>query len=221
VAEDDPDIILLTETWCTNEITNAELALDSYNLEADLRKDRTDTHNGLGGGLLVYCKLGLALRNNDKLNNIDFNQYCAFSIMSEKPINIILTYRPPNSGRENLLGLCELLQTAAADNTIAIGDYNLPDVDWLSNRAGGMAKHLLHNMQQNNYEQLINFPTHDKGNILDLVVTNRAEKILSTAEGGKLGNSDHSIIEIVVDIGRKKRPRHGKLFAGKRQTSYK
>jgi Reverse transcriptase (RNA-dependent DNA polymerase)/Endonuclease-reverse transcriptase len=124
--------------------------------------------------------------------------------MSEKPINIILTYRPPNSGRENLQMLCEMLDTAAADNTIAIGDFNLPDIEWTSNRAGNIGKYLLSTIQQNNYEQLINFPTHDKGNILDLVVTNCAERIISIAEGGKLGNSDHCIIEIVVDIGRKK-----------------
>jgi hypothetical protein len=44
---DDPDIILLTETWCNSEISNSELAIDGYTLEAELRRDRTDTHNSL------------------------------------------------------------------------------------------------------------------------------------------------------------------------------
>jgi Endonuclease-reverse transcriptase len=174
VAEDKPDIILLTETWCSQEIRNSELSLDGYNLEADLRRDRTDTNNGLGGGLLVFSKSGLALRNCDKFNNIDFNQFCAFTVMTEKPITIILTYRPPNSGKQNLEKLCEILQRAANENTIAIGDYNLPDINWEPNRAGANGKILLKVLNEQNYEQLVDFPTHDKGNILDLIVTNCA-----------------------------------------------
>jgi hypothetical protein len=50
----EPDIILLTETWCNNSVGNAALSLENYKLETELRKDRCDTANGVGGGLLVY-----------------------------------------------------------------------------------------------------------------------------------------------------------------------
>jgi hypothetical protein len=52
----EPDIILLTESWCNSTTTDAALALEGYNLETELRRDRTDTSAGIGGGLLVYTR---------------------------------------------------------------------------------------------------------------------------------------------------------------------
>jgi hypothetical protein len=57
IAQDlNPDIILLTEAWCNSTVQNASLAIENYKLETELRKDRSDTANGIGGGLLVYSK---------------------------------------------------------------------------------------------------------------------------------------------------------------------
>ncbi len=39
-----PDIILITETWCSSAIDNAALAIENYRLETDLRMDRNDRH---------------------------------------------------------------------------------------------------------------------------------------------------------------------------------
>jgi hypothetical protein len=47
----DPNIILLTETWCNSTVENAALTIENYKLETDLRKDRCDTANGIGGGV--------------------------------------------------------------------------------------------------------------------------------------------------------------------------
>jgi hypothetical protein len=52
-ASEKPDVILLTETWYSTENSVAEMAIEGYNLDTDLRKDRTDTINGIGGGLLI------------------------------------------------------------------------------------------------------------------------------------------------------------------------
>ena len=57
-ADSNPDIILLTETWCNQTIPDAALNLQNYALETDLRRDWADTKNGVGGGLLVYAKTG-------------------------------------------------------------------------------------------------------------------------------------------------------------------
>jgi hypothetical protein len=52
----------------------------------------------------------------------------------------------------------------------------------------------------NDLVQLVNFTTHAKGNVLDLVITNCQERIISVKEQGKLGNSDHCIIETVAEM---------------------
>ena len=68
----EPDIVLVTETWCNNEISNAYLGIPGYELQTDLRQDRSDTDRGRGGGLLVYTKTGLQIFSCDKI--ADFNQ---------------------------------------------------------------------------------------------------------------------------------------------------
>ncbi len=46
--------------------------------------------------------------------------------------------------------------------------------------------------------QHVDFPTHVKGNILDLVITNMPESVLNVEDIGNLGTSDHSIILLEI-----------------------
>ena len=50
-------------------------------------------------------------------------------IKKERPLQIILAYRPPNSGRENTEELCKLMEDWSGDG-ILVGDINLPGIDW-------------------------------------------------------------------------------------------
>ena len=96
-------------------------------MQQDLRKDRTDTANGIGGGLLVYTRPGLDILPCDL--NSDFNQYCKFSLASEsEQVYIYLLYRPPSAGQKSKDDLCELVR-AAEKNSLFIGDFNLPGMD--------------------------------------------------------------------------------------------
>jgi hypothetical protein len=76
--ESEPDIVLLTETWCNKATTNASQAPENYNLECDLRRDRSDTTAGIGGGLLVYSKQELCVLPIGKYDDNKFKQFCAF-----------------------------------------------------------------------------------------------------------------------------------------------
>jgi hypothetical protein len=197
-ASEKPDIILINETWCNSENTDAELAVDGYYLDTDLRRDRTDTINGLGGGLIIYTKTGLATRKLELLTGKNFNQFSAFTVLAKNPLHLILIYRPPNSGRENIEQLCQIMESAP-ENSILIGDFNLPEIDWTNKTAGRRGRPILDAAINNNYEQMVSFPTHSRGNILDLVLTNCPARINLLEEAGKLGNSDHVAIEMLVD----------------------
>ena len=74
-----PDIILITESWCNAEITNAFLDVPGYELKTDLRRDRSDTRLGVGGGLLVYGKPGVKILPDNDCSH-EFNQYCRFDL---------------------------------------------------------------------------------------------------------------------------------------------
>ena len=64
-------------------------------------------------------------------------------------------------------------------NTILIGDVNLPDINWLDGTSTSRGRRILETMLEEDLAQLVNFPTHVKGNILDLVSTNCPDKVIS------------------------------------------
>ena len=93
-----PDIILLNETWCNDQITDMLIKILGYELQTDLRRDREDTRNGIGGGLLVYAKTGGNILILD--NAVDFNQYryCTFGVVERREeLQVYLLYRSPNA----------------------------------------------------------------------------------------------------------------------------
>ena len=198
-----PDIILICESWCNDCTDNASLTIPNYQLETDFRTDRTDTGNGMGGGLLVYSKVGMKLLSCDKFKDNAFNQYCAFKLRTASAqLTVILAYRPPASNTDNLILLCELIQNMG-ENTILIGDLNLPSIDWASGTGDAKGRRLMDAVVDGGLSQLVTFPTHNKGNCLDLVITNCSDKIISVYDDGILGNSDHRIIGLDFNISYK------------------
>lgn len=197
--EKKPEIILITESWCSDDINPAILNIDGYILETNLRCDRKDTANGIGGGLLVYSKLGLNIVPSTNQNL--FNQYSSFTIKGkgkDDDINITLIYRPPSSSQANNDLLMEIVKNVEK-NSILIGDFNLPKIDWKLEQGNDVKSvNFLDAMDEADLTQLVDFPTHNRGNILDLVLTNIPEKILNIDCIGNLGNSDHSILSVDV-----------------------
>ena len=86
-------MILLCETWCNTSTNIASLNIHGYELLTDLRRDRNDTANGIGGGLIVYARNGLAVLPCNQLS--DFNQYCKFKLSDSYYIYHV--YRPPSA----------------------------------------------------------------------------------------------------------------------------
>lgn len=195
--EKSPDLILICESWCNSSINNALLSLNNYHLEPNLRHDRCDTQFGIGGGLLVYVKNGLHILPID--NEFDFNQYCTFNVINDNDSNILtinLMYRSPNSNNENLDKLCNVLEKVKENEfNMIIGDFNMPDIDWKNYQSkNSKYSRFLNIVNQKSFHQIIDFPTHSKGNILDIVLTNNPDCILNVESFGNLSN----IVTIVL-----------------------
>lgn len=196
VSEQSPDLVLICETWLNSEISNGMLDIPGYFIEPELRKDRLDTTNGIGGGLLVYVRAGLIIKPIE--NDSVYNQFCQFLLSSDNhstPLNVTLIYRSPNSNEYNTNKLCELLNHEK-HNSLIIGDFNFPGIRWQENTSDKKGETFFDTVINSELNQLIDFPTHIKGNILDLVLTDVPDKILSIESLGNLGNSDHSILSI-------------------------
>ena len=127
-------------------------------------------------------------------NNI-FNQYCKFSITGDSiSYYIYLIYRPPTSGQVNSEHLYELFR-GAERNSLFVGDFNLPYINWEEGTAAGKDEWFVQLLRDHNFEQLVSFPTHIKGNCLDLVLTNMPGKVGPISEVGRLGSSDHVMLQ--------------------------
>ena len=113
--------------------------------------------------------------------------------LNEHSLNIYVVYRSPNSSPENNNQLNEFLRKIP-ENSLILGDFNHPNINWELMTGNGHAADFLNAIEDNFLTQHITFPTHDHGNILDLVISNIPEQISSNVDCGKLGNSDHSVI---------------------------
>ena len=208
-SEKKPDFILLTETWCNNTIDNALLTIPGYGIE--IRKDRTDTAQGIGGGLIVYARQGWRLEEEEDTN--DFNQHCKFRVKcGGVDIRFVLIYRSPNSPPEATDKLIEIMEKAEK-NTFMVGDFNYPKIDWQRGTATGRKpQEFMTATEENMMTQLVEFATHTKGNTLDLVITNSPELVDSLEEEGRLGRSDHVIMEMEIGVENRSEEEDGKEY---------
>ena len=188
----------MTETWAHEEINNAHFTLDGYEIQPDLRKDREDTAQGRGGGILVYTRVGLSVIKLDNVCN--FTQYCSFKL---NDVTFYLIYRSPNAPQESIDNLATLLRTTNK-NSIFIGDFNLPEVDWGTGRAPARLGCITAAADDLFLTQLVDFPTQVRGNTLDLVLTNMPERISNIVGAGRLGASDHEMLKVTIQCNNSK-----------------
>ena len=185
------------------------LSIDNYHIE--LRKDKTvNTGHGIGGGLLVYVRNDVVVEAVD--DGCDFNQYCSFKVydkQKKRPLNFKLFYRSPNSSFENNVELLNVVKSCKK-NSFLIGDANYPrliefndafledDIPTHPNcRSGRLFAATAHDLGMT---QIVDFPTHIKGNVLDICYTDLPNNVISCENLGNLSNSDHAIIKLEIDF---------------------
>ena len=176
------------------------LNISEYYIDNDLRIDRTDTKNGIGGGLLVYIRNDVIVKAD--LSPCNFNQVCQFSIVQQSnvmPVNISLVYRSPNSSSDNDNELINVLDKTKPGSNI-FGDFNLPKTNFSVATSDMKGRPFLEVVGNRFLDQLIDFPTHNKGGILDLFFSNMSDNVLSVEDIGNLGNSDHCILKAELDV---------------------
>ena len=79
-----------------------------------------------------------------------------------------------------------------------MGDFNFPDICWKYNTAEwDQSRRFLECVADNFLMQLVREPTRE-GALLDLLFVNREGLLDDVVVGGRLGHSDHEIIEFSV-----------------------
>lgn len=190
------DLVALTETWFRengDEFVIKDCTPTGYIMAYVPRGDRD------GGGVAFLYKEGLQLRTSklpfayQSLEVFEAKLDC-----SSRRIDIVLVYRPPPSPRNGLnfsmfmSDLSALLESYVCESKhfLALGDFNV-HMDDLSDRETIQLNDLLDSF---NLTQHVTEPTHIKGHMLDLVLTN-SSKLVENVNVNPYRLSDHFIVE--------------------------
>ena len=186
----DSDVIVLCETWTNDTIDNSFLEIPGFKLM--IRKDRSDTDKGRGGGLLVYVKKGITCYEKNISEEIIQAASLTFP-MVDHDLHLHVIYRSPNSSPDNNESINTFVQNIGR-NSIIIGDFNYPNICWETLTSNNVAEGFVNTVNEKFLTQHVDFPTHEAGNLLDLVLSNIPNRMVRVEERGKLGNSDHFMI---------------------------
>ena len=195
VLDADPDVIIITETWTHSAISNDYLNVPNYYIAS--RQDRSDTLNGRGGGILIYVKS--IWKSCETTTQCDFNQHSSIKIASgNDPVSIVVVYRSPNSTKTNNDSMIEMLK-GVSGKVIVLGDFNFPAANWNTLSGCTDSQPLIDLSLDKFWMQNVDFPTHNSGNVLDLIFAENG-LIDEVRADAVLGSSDHSVIMIETNL---------------------
>ena len=158
------------------------LNVPNYYIDDDLRIDRTDTANGIGGGILIYARKDILLKPVPNPSN--FNQFCKFQVIpsdEKNPLNFTVFYRSPNSSAENTQELAKLIDKCE-NRSLFLGDLNLPNVNFEEGTTDNKGRLILETAESNFLTNSVNFTTHLRGNALDVCLSNIGDQIYNVED---------------------------------------
>lgn len=186
MCSEHPDLMCITETWLNKEISNSEIALCGYKIAA--RKDRTDTLRGRGGGTIILSRNVSLVEIHTTVPGV-----CGVRVGA---MDVYCCYLSPNADDDQRAGMNSFLSTLER-TTVIVGDFNHPNVDWSTGYTSGQRDWNFVDATHKSYlAQYISDPTHDAGNILDLLFTNDERRIVYTHVRMDLKISDHFPIQV-------------------------
>ena len=200
VYDRNPAFVMICESFTRDDISDAYLSIDGYELV--VRQDGRDTMGGKCRGLLIYAKDGIKAA---KIENKQFETVTEIAGITVpggqgELISLVLVYRPPVApGSETDMGntdkLCQVMRELKGPQ-VWVGDFNL-HIDWERGYAPITGEEIvMQTVQDLFWEQLVDFPTHVKDGMLDLVLRSRSDLVGEVRSEGYLApGADHHMLE--------------------------
>jgi len=192
VRSTDADIVVLSETWLTKPVLDADIGIEGYNV---YRSDRPKRRGGVA--IYVKCKFHSNLvLSKSVCKQIEFLAL-NLEVSKEHHIRLVGCYRTLSASNDSSCTLSNLLSQVICNDTIVVGDLNW---DWLRPISDAFKEQC----DILNLTQLINTPTRpnpkcpEKSSLIDLILTNAPFKY---SEIGVFANdvSDHCVMAAVRD----------------------
>lgn len=192
------DVIAITETWCDFKDRDfiSEFEISGYKM---FFKDR---NNREGGGVMVYIK-DVYKTTELEIAYIDEIDFVGVKIeMLNMNLNLINVYRPPSSPSVIDIPLYTELSKISNGNTIIVGDFNCPNINYSLLDADAEGNRLLKFLGDNFLFQIIDCPTRGN-NILDLLIVSHLNLVRCFEIHEPIGNSDHNTVKFTINIENK------------------
>ncbi|TRZ25108.1 hypothetical protein HGM15179_002011 [Zosterops borbonicus] len=193
VQQQSCDVVTITETW-RDDSHSWSTALNGYEL---FRRDRKGRR---GGGMALYIKKvfdSIGIETNE--DGVECLWVRIKGKANKADIVLGVCYHPPHQEEEVDNLFYKQLETVSGSSALVlVGDFNLPDICWELNTAEKrQSRKFLDCMDDNFLSQLVGEPTRGE-TMLDLLFTNRDGLVGDVVVGGRLGQSDHEIIEFSI-----------------------
>ncbi|XP_072044150.1 uncharacterized protein [Amphiura filiformis] len=172
------------------------------------RKDR----NIHGGGVFVAVTKRYVSTTEYSLDTQSEIVWCKIEIAGTKPLHIGSFYRPTDNKAEPIqqlnISLSKITQNGTLPNVILGGDFNCPDVEWITNTIKPNPQYgykvnraLLDTVEEHGLIQQVKEPTR-LNNILDLLLTTNPDLVEQVDVCP--GMSDHRIVIAVINVKAKR-----------------
>jgi thymidylate synthase len=134
VEEKKPSVIVIVESWLTEDILDSEIMLNNFDI---IRNDRSSDKKQRGGGVLIYVKkcMNYSKVEAEKMNNLEYIWIKVHSRGCEA-VCIGAFYRPPDGDEDQIKSLIKKISKNQTSRTILIGDFNCSDINWKKNVSG-------------------------------------------------------------------------------------
>jgi hypothetical protein len=185
-------IIGIAETFLNSSISDAEVQIDGFRL---YRKDRNCFKAGKGGGVVLYINDNIVSSECIALNDLQCESIWAdICLDSSCTIAIGVCYKSQAAEETELRKLFSAIEKAACRQTVIMGDFNYPNIDWPSLNVDGAKSSEFRDLILENYlVQKTSEPTRGS-NILDLVLCSSDAMIDRVDIVEHLGGSDHNAL---------------------------
>ena len=204
VAMSNYDVVALTEVHAKkSNLERCEYVLQGYSCMT-VMEDR---------GVCLFVKDGFDIVRLTEIEKIfQPSIFCKITPKGGKDSIIFgVVYRSPSY--DNNAIICEQLHKLYKDirdqQVIVVGDYNYPEINWKDDKCNTKDTHpawkFLDVIHENFIFQNVTEPTHHRGqqqpNILDLILSDKEDRVQNLEYLAPLGKSHHSVLTFNLDGG--------------------
>ena len=223
IIEKDLDIFIILESWLHQDelpsIVDILPSIEGYKLHQLPRPDR---QNASGGGMLCIYKHNIKV---EKLQSVNMKLLETMDIKlsaDNKTIRLVSVYRPPRTKSrvypvsdfyDDMESLVSFYKTVN-DEVIFCGDYNVH-----VNKPEQSEVRKFHDILETaDLKQLVKGITHEKGNTLDLIITESKSQLIHNCRIDEF-LSDHAVILMYLNLTKPPKAKKKISFRNNKQVN--